>query len=78
MGCRHFTANHKCNFVDPTKEVRTQNVERMRRSAKWHTKKQRGTDRHHLESYLTEYFWGKYLVKNVFDESIIENNSGII
>ncbi|XP_039279151.1 uncharacterized protein LOC120350347 [Nilaparvata lugens] len=56
-GFTHFTVNHKYNFVDPDTGASTQYVERMWGSAKWRNKRQRGTARHHLDSYLVEYVW---------------------
>jgi transposase-like protein len=56
-GFNHLTVNHKYNFVDPDTGCHTQNVERMWGNAKTRNKRQRGTSRKHLESYLVEYMW---------------------
>uniref|UniRef100_A0A0K0FJS7 DDE_Tnp_IS1595 domain-containing protein n=1 Tax=Strongyloides venezuelensis TaxID=75913 RepID=A0A0K0FJS7_STRVS len=59
QGFEHFRVNHKNNFVDPESEAHTQTVERMWGSAKWRNKKQRGTHRTMLDSYLVEFIWRK-------------------
>jgi transposase-like protein len=55
-GYEHFKVNHSYNFLHPDDpEVHTQCVERMRGSAKWRNKKQRGTKREFLDTYLAEF-----------------------
>ena len=56
-GFSHLTVNHKYNFVDPRTGTHTQNIERLWGSAKWRNKRQRGTARSNLDSYLVEFLW---------------------
>ena len=56
-GFQHATVNHHFNFIDPESGTHTQTVERMWGSIKWRNKRHRGTSRHHLESYLSEFIW---------------------
>lgn len=54
-GYTHLTVNHTYNFVDPETGAHTQHIERMWGSVKWRNKKHRGTVRHHLQSYFSEF-----------------------
>jgi len=54
-GFNHLKVNHSMNFVDPDTGAHTQTVERMWGSAKWRNKKQRGTKRDFMETYLAEF-----------------------
>ena len=53
----HLTVNHRYNFVDPTTQAHTQTIERTWRSAKKRNKKQSGTARQMIDTYLAEFLW---------------------
>ena len=73
-GFCHFKVNHRYNFLNPyDPNINTQTVERLWGSLKWRNKRYRGTARHHLDSYLTEFSWRQQFDKqNVFDEILEE------
>jgi len=54
-GFEHLRVNHTYNFVNPDTGAHTQHVERMWGSAKWRNKRQRGTKRDFLDTYLVEF-----------------------
>jgi len=56
-GYEHLTVNHRHNFVNPITGAHTQNIERSWRSAKERNKRQCGTSRGQLESYLDTFMW---------------------
>jgi transposase-like protein len=54
----HWRVNHTYNFLNPDhQDVHTQTIERLWRSAKFRNKKQSGTNRNMLDSYLCEFMW---------------------
>ena len=57
MGYTHLTVNHSQNFVDPITGANTQTIESHWSHAKQRNKRQRGTHRHMVESYLCEWMW---------------------
>ena len=56
-GFQHFKVNHRYNFIDPETSIHTQTIERLWGSAKWRNECHRGTARHYLKSYLSEFIW---------------------
>ncbi|PRD24528.1 UNVERIFIED_CONTAM: Stam [Trichonephila clavipes] len=63
---QHF--NHRYNFIDPDTGVNTQKIKQLWGSVKWRNKNHRGTTRHHLESYPTEFMWRRGGVKDPFEQ----------
>lgn len=58
QGWAHKSVNHTYNFVCPEDQsVHTQTVERLWRSAKERNKRQSGTHRHMLDTYIAEFLW---------------------
>jgi len=57
IGYDHLTVNHEVNFVDPVTGATTNHVESMWGRAKLRNKKECGTSRTHLASYLIEFMW---------------------
>ena len=57
LGYQHLTVNHSVNFVDPVTGAHTNEVENMWMRAKRRNKKECGTARSLLDSYLLEFMW---------------------
>ena len=57
MGFGHLQVNHTYNFVDPQTGAHTQNIENSWKNAKMRNKREHGTHRSMLESYLCEWMW---------------------
>ena len=65
---------HSINFVDPHTGATTNHVERMWKEAKQRNKRENGTHRHMLGSYLIEFMWRQQFGDSPF-ENIIEQIS---
>lgn len=59
MNYLHLTVNHSQNFVDPRTGAHTQNIESSWNVAKSRNRRQNGTSRNMLDSYLCEFMWRK-------------------
>ena len=55
MGFQHLVVNHILNFVHPVTGAHTQNGENSWKNAKRGNKKQHGTHRTMIDSYLCEW-----------------------
>ena len=73
-GYQHLRVNHSINFVDPHTGATTNHVERMWKEAKQRNKRENGTHRHMLGSYLIEFMWRQQFGDSPF-ENIIEQIS---
>ena len=72
-GYEHLTVNHSLNFVDPETGAHTQKVERMWKDAKDRNKRQCGTHRSMMDSYLCEYVWRRRNKEEYAFEKILDN-----
>jgi len=73
-GYVHLTVNHSINFVDPYTHANTNRVENMWMRAKRRNKKECGTAKNLLASYLSEFMWRQRLNKTPFTEIINDIN----
>ena len=58
-GYQHYTVNHSENFVDPETGANTQLIESEWQKFKARHKKEYGTKREMLLSYISDYCWRK-------------------
>lgn len=65
-GFSHLTVNHSLHFVDPITKATTNHVERMWKEAKQRNKRECGTNRELLETYLCEFMWRQKFGHNPF------------
>jgi len=73
----HQTVNHSLNFVDPITGANTQRIERLWKNAKERNKRQNGTHRHMLRSYMCEFMWRRRIKAKELDafQTILEDIS---
>lgn len=73
QGYVHQTVNHSYHFVDPDSGAHTQSIESMWRTAKMRNKKECGTARNLLDSYLCEFLWRqKYRNEDLFQRILAD------
>lgn len=68
LGYQHLTVNHSINFVDPVTNATTNHVESMWCRAKQRNKRECGTHRNLLDSYLIEFMWRQKFGRNPFQK----------
>ena len=73
MGFQHLQVNHTYNFVDPNTGAHTQNVENSWMCAKKRNKRQHGTRRTMIDSYLCEWMWRQRNRNNNLFDKIIQD-----
>ena len=73
MSYRHITVNHTKEFINKETRACTNMVESMWAKAKLRNKKQWGTHKTMLDSYLCEYMWRKRLANNDPYEQILKD-----
>ena len=73
MGFNHFTVNHSINFVNPVAGAHTQNIENSWKLAKTRNKRQHGTNRQMLDSYLCEWMWPQKNRNDLLFDRIIDS-----
>ena len=72
LGYQHLTVNHRVNFVNPIMHATTNHVESMWCHAKLRNKKECGTNRNLLNSYLIEFMWRQRFGDDPF-QNLIEH-----
>ena len=65
---QHLTVNHSVHFVDPVTQATTNHEESMWGRAKQRNKRECGTHRSLLTSYLLEFMWRRQFGKDLFQK----------
>ena len=73
---QHLTVNHAVNCVDPVTDTLTNDVEKMWGRSKRRNKRECGTHRHMLDSYLIEFMWRLQFGDDPFNR-IVEHIRGV-
>ena len=73
MHFTHTTVNHSENFVDPVTGIDTQTIESHWNILKRRNKRQCGTHRHLVESYMCEFLWRlRFNRQSLFDRILLD------
>lgn len=75
---RHLTVNHSENFVDPNTGAYTQTIESLWARAKSRNRKECGTRRTLIDSYLCEFLWRQRNKDKDFFEQILKDMAEIV
>ena len=70
IGYRHLTVNHQVNFVNPVTGAHTNTVENMWMRAKRRNKRECGTARGMVDTYLVEFMWRLKFGEDPFENII--------
>jgi transposase-like protein len=70
IGYRHLTVNHQVNFVNPVTGAHTNTVENMWMRAKRRNKRECGTARGMIDTYVIEFMWRLKFGEDPFENII--------
>ncbi len=75
---KHYTVDHSKNFKDPISSEHTNQIESLWASAKMRNKKECGTSRSLLDSYMCEFLWRKRNKNKDLEEAIYSDIAAFV